>query len=630
MAKISISDVLKKRRRFRIVTFFACLILVLVFGQLVLISGGKKTNAAANWDINDATNTCRLLATRSPGGQYSIPARCEGHDILIDGAITVYSDDILIWQGNRNSHYECPPTYPGDSSYVYNSISGSTCKYLKYVSVTDTQTMIAPYAYCPYSWWFYVGGQYVAYSLVSQTTFQDAYKRTKYQCTYSNTVSAPSWKTYAAKSVQDVKGQDCTVPQYSGYQIDPSQYSECDSKREFNSLQLLDGAGLTHNPIDPSEMNGDTTGNGSLADETTGSGRFKKVDLIIDDKVKLASNSSINVDKAGYPASSSTATKGYGIGGGGTVIGNGCARGSDQCLGGGAGYGGVGYAGSGSGSVGGAIVNNNQNILNDSDFEWGSAGGYSRQLAPGGHGGGRIRLVVAGTFEMSDDSSISANGENGQNTGDPHGSFGGAGSGGTIKITMSKYIGNNSPRISAAATGYVLDNGSYTFTKNSLRGTATLVNLGSNGSAGPTIYSDGGFSSDGTGAFWAGGGNPNFLGSGSGGRIYIEQTGQGVSVKKVLEPVRRADGATSFNPYALQMGDTIEVDIWLGHFTGTISLTDDFLKQLGTTTPAICKWNGTNVSPAVSGHDNSTISWSLDSSYSDGAKKVYYYCVVQQ
>ncbi|MDO8444403.1 MAG: hypothetical protein Q7S80_02785, partial [bacterium] len=410
-------------------------------------------------------------------------------------------------------------------------------------------------------------------------------------------------------------------------------------KREFNSLQLLDGAILTHNPLDPSEMNDDTNGDGSLADEKTGSGRFRKVDLMIDSQVKLASGGSINVDKAGYPASSSTALKGYGVGGGGTVIGNGCARNENECLGGGAGYAGIGYAGSGSGSSGGVIYNNDPNITNDVNFEWGSAGGYSRPFAPGGSGGGRIRLEVAGTFEMSDDSSISANGDNGKNKGDPHGSFGGAGSGGTIKIVMSRYISGNSPRVSAAATGYVGDNGSYKLTKNSLKGTATLVNLSSNGSAGPAISSDGGFSADGT-SMWSGGGYPNFLGSGSGGRIYIKALSSGgVTILKKLVANSRPGlvPANQFNPYSLQVGDTIEVDLTIGSYIGSPTIVDEMLTlPLGSNPLKFCKFNsGTFVKPvgtsatALPAPDGKTVTISNLPANSNNPQLMTYKCTVQ-
>ncbi|MDO8443988.1 MAG: hypothetical protein Q7S80_00570, partial [bacterium] len=219
MAKISISDVLKKRRHFRVVTVFACLLLLLALGQIVLIRGSQKTVAAADWFRDPVARTCILIATRNPGEQYNIPANCEGFDITIDGAITVYADDVVIWQGSDKNHYECPPTLPSDSSYKYNSIVGSTCKYLKYVSKEDTKTMESPYTYCPYQWWFWDGTQYSLYSLTDQTVIMVGHRK-KYQCEYSKTVSSPDWKTFPANSVQNVKGQDCTAPKYSGYQID--------------------------------------------------------------------------------------------------------------------------------------------------------------------------------------------------------------------------------------------------------------------------------------------------------------------------------------------------------------------------------------------------------------------------
>jgi hypothetical protein len=129
----------------------------------------------------------------------------------------------------------------------------------------------------------------------------------------------------------------------------------------------------------------------------------------------------------------------------GTLAGNSSGYGSSEGTGqgtdgnfshggGGAGYGGLGGDGQ-SGRSGGSIYGS---VTAPTDM--GSGGGQGRSVAPGGSGGGYLRLDVTGTATVS--GSITANGGNGTKwSGD---CAGGGGSGGGIYITTGTWDGDGS------------------------------------------------------------------------------------------------------------------------------------------------------------------------------------------
>jgi hypothetical protein len=126
----------------------------------------------------------------------------------------------------------------------------------------------------------------------------------------------------------------------------------------------------------------------------------------------------IIADSGGYPGSQGS--------GAGKVTSSGA---TNFC--GGGGHGGVGGASAGNLAIGGLTYDSLLGPL-----VAGSGGGSASPLAPGGFGGGVVRLSVTGTLEV--DGLISANGGNGS------GLAGGGGAGGSIWLTAGNFIGSGS------------------------------------------------------------------------------------------------------------------------------------------------------------------------------------------
>lgn len=341
----------------------------------------------------------------------------------------------------------------------------------------------------------------------------------------------------------------------------------CDSHRRFKSLTLEEKAILTHDAVTiPELISDDSNSNKSLAEETTGTGRWKKVDIETVGDLIIKDTSSINVSGKGYP---------------GGVFCN--VSGSDACTGGtsttannrlgygpGGGYGGVlpqvlpmPYCAYGAsyGSFGtykndcitlldsGIPKYGSSDLTSPNSFEFGSGGGGlklpvgSNSSDSGGAGGGRIKLIVGGTFNLSSANIISANGGSSTCFGTTPASCGGGGSGGSILVKAKHFsitdIGT------ALSIGVGQPNNPLTAQPGSVLSDVYL----------PIYFQakggDGGVSGSSQG------------GGGGGGRIMVKKlvNDSVPTVKKTLTPVARDGSAADFDPYTLQKNDTIKISL---------------------------------------------------------------------
>lgn len=396
----------------------------------------------------------------------------------------------------------------------------------------------------------------------------------------------------------------------------------CNTKRTFKSLTLQNGAVLTHAAVTVDDMRQAIGGrSGSLASVATGSARLKKVEIIVNGLLKIDGTSSIDVTGRGYPGGASfgcptvtseiytdpfkTYFDGFGPGNG---IGGWSLQNTDWGFGGGGGYGGNGQNGSyrDVSSIAGGHFYGSDNPK-DTYFEFGSGGGgYAvggcARIGAGGSGGGRISIVT-NSIEIASGGKILANGAVGKNENSDNKTRGGSGSGGTvfIQFTATEINTNLNATVSALPTA---QDGSF-----------RLVGVNTSASAQISISANGGERLVDNAA-------------GGGGRVYIEKlvSSGGISIKKWLTPVsRNGTPDQKFNPYDLQKGDTVLVHIFLGNYTGSTTLKDDFLSGSG----AKCAF----VSSGTDGYSktSTSISWNgLDAAtYANGQNEINYTCNVQ-
>lgn len=281
----------------------------------------------------------------------------------------------------------------------------------------------------------------------------------------SNCNFRPGW---AKRDVLHRRYELCSADPDSSY----SDQSNCNSKRTFKSLTIRNNAVLTHNAITVPDMSQDINppgGDKSLADETTGTARWKKVDLEVTGNIILE-NGGINVDGKGYPGGQSQEQNGYGPGGGTYAY---YRDNEDHSIfsasGGHSGRGGRGYIDRQPWASGDPIpdhrvtphggINGGSQYNRDANnplFEFGSGGGdtwvrndgYSNLLGHhatqvhlvGGAGGGRVRIISDGILKGTGGSYVTANGGNGKYDEQTDAKcrsegWSGAGAGGTIWIT---------------------------------------------------------------------------------------------------------------------------------------------------------------------------------------------------
>ncbi len=410
----------------------------------------------------------------------------------------------------------------------------------------------------------------------------------------------------------------------AGQQCNAQNDSNCDSKRHFKSLKLINKAVLTHSGLLASEILGpagdgvnkqDLNNNGSLADETVGSARWKKVDIAVDNKITFESRAKIDVTGKGYPGayySWYTVYAGYvlddrrGCNGNtmGRLIGSlGASTKSDTAYrknygfgpkisatewSGGAAYneydyssGGGGGAG-GNGKVGTGDTNGSKkyDYMNGAGQEWGAGGGASgydgggddTSCSEGGNGGGRVTLSADSidfnlTFSGADTGGIYADGEIGylfMNDGCSVGAGGGAGGSIVIRTNAISYGGMTS-FYGINVEGGTFDGEQGVYEVNGIANN-TLYQMSARGGDRSLLYRP----TDGRG--------------GGGGWIVVNPTSPtSSSVRKVLIPISRSglSPANNFNPYSLQLNDTIQVWVMVSNLVPNSSnlITDELYKS---------------------------------------------------
>lgn len=316
----------------------------------------------------------------------------------------------------------------------------------------------------------------------------------------------------------------------------------CDSKRKFNTLTLRNRANLTHAGLSVSEL---PAVDASVLNLPASSARFKKVDIQLTGNLIIESSSKIDVSGRGYPGGTNY-QRGYGPGGG---------AGSANQYGTGGAYGGNG--GQGSGYAGGIAYGDPGSPL---DFGSGGGQGYYPSGSAGA-GGGRI-FITANNISMSSGCGIFANGANGADT-----VYSGSGAGGTIvlRLTSTQISAWIEANPGAAYAGHSGTGGTVTLKKVAILGDIAAGNIAADGASTGLV---------------------TYAGSGGGGRILLRTTDLDFipQVKKTLYPIERAGKAdTRFNPYTLQKGDIIKVELTIDNIEEPISITDDPLRVAGST-----------------------------------------------
>lgn len=362
----------------------------------------------------------------------------------------------------------------------------------------------------------------------------------------NTTVNADTIKVWQTTQGANIAGDQCN----DGTNANNSGDSNCDSKRHFKSLTLINSGKLTHSAVTVAEATANIRGTLTVTDDLTGTGRWKKVELVVDTDMTLDLSSKIDVSAKGYPGGrlGSCPSKNYPVVN--TENGYGPAGGRRRVGGSGSNAGGGAYIGvGGPGATGVTTTYNNPPL-----FELGSGGGaaYGHEYggdAPfgsgedygckdGGNGGGRVRLTVLGTFRIADiNSKVLANGENEKNStfgaGDhPTYAGGGGGAAGTIQINATNFNFIFMPTVTVLYKGGITGGGDGLYTPRSLAIPINLEAVGGNGGGG-----------------------------GGGGRITaIKIIPLSPGIKKKLVAVDRG-GSAVFNPYGLQKDDKIRIEI---------------------------------------------------------------------
>lgn len=323
-------------------------------------------------------------------GATSIPAECENQDVVIDGA-TIDAGAVKVWP-TAGTHLECK-----NSIGLYNFVN---------IRRSDNK--------CRYRWFL-----------------DDKYED--------------------ALPVAHSTGQNCEIGTAPGWgRVDARSDTACDSRRNFLGLTVRSNGVLTHDALAIADMAQDSDGDHSLSDETAGTARWKKVDIVTVGGITLKSNGTINVDGKGYPGGQADGQNGYGPSGGEAVhfVGN---RNDYTKAGGGGSYGAGGTPEQGdTWGYGGPAYPS-------SVIDYGSGGGFAYAEdrgggscnnkvadALGGNGGGRISLETQHSIILSNGSYVTANGTFGESEHHKSGqvgcgkveawAYGGGGGGGLIQF----------------------------------------------------------------------------------------------------------------------------------------------------------------------------------------------------
>lgn len=188
----------------------------------------------------------------------------------------------------------------------------------------------------------------------------------------------------------------------------------------------------------------------------------------------------------------------------------------------------------------------------------------------GGAGGGRV-YIKGRTIWVKAGGKISADGavSTRRETGD-YEVGGGGGAGGVVYLNAEQVIFESDPGVTVGIGGGSSggSNGSYLVSGFDTTAESALISA-----------------AGGHGFFHNGG--DDYASGGGGGFVVINKVASvgGVTVKKTLHPVSR-NGSADFNPYALQIGDIIQVKLDVSNINGKIVVKDEALKlpYSGTTT----------------------------------------------
>jgi len=417
--------------------------------------------------------------------------------------------------------------------------------------------------------------------------------------------------------------------------------TNCDSHRKFQSLTLSNNAKLTHNGVTIPEMiSDDSNVNKSLADEVYGTARWKKVDIETAGDLIIKDTSNINVTGKGYPGGVFCNASGTGVCS--TTLNAKAGYGPGGSFGGqwpwGAGTTNCGY-GASYGSLGSAMKDCLTNLVDtsvakygDADLnlanklEFGSGGGGlqvpagTNSTLTGGSGGGRIKLLISGTLNLSpvnNPNVILANGGNGACYGATSPSCGAGGSGGSILI-KSKFF-------SIPNTGVALG----------IEAGAPKMTTATPGSVSSDVYLPIFFQAKG-GDGGLGGASQG--GGGGAGRIMVKKLllSSTPTLKKTLTAQKRGGVSnSSFDPYTLQKDDEIGVLVEVYGVEEPLVFRDSWLKSSNGSCQYVSNSGEFNLtsSPWPAGSDNADgYSLSLDSGMKDagtGAILISYQCKVQ-
>jgi hypothetical protein len=575
-------------------------------------NAGGGSGGRIKIDVVDIKQICRI--TKDDAVDY-IPSECdtrnplydsENGEVVLDGynpvtptdtsGVVVYADSERVWQGPGTYTGVCSraPITEGGHTYSFRGTFGGRCQY-------------GYFSFATFSW------QYI---------YRD----------YTTLA-------YSAGEVCD------TWP--AGYAVYGAPFgassADCSSKRSLLGLRVYNYAMLTHQPIIDTDMLQDTaayggvSGNLSLAENTTGTARNKKIDLEVATEVTLDNGGRINADALGYlggtvndcttdSTSASELTDGTGPGAGKKTYKGG---GGGTMYGGGGGFEGNGGNGSGGDATYtglGGIYPTAMKTDVAYELEFGSGGGsaYTHDwtgdppfgggnnyaCSNGGAGGGRIKIHTETIKILSSNSSIGASGGNYSDIRQvDNTAHGGGGSGGTVILEANSLYYEDTDLMAPSA-----------------------VAAGSSNAGVGLIFNN--FDSNVTFNFFASAGNAasGSVGGGGGGRILIRKVADAqVSIRKELIAVDRPGVGAVFNPYALRKDDVIKVKLTIGSFSKAIDIRDDFLSIPGSTTATCIYITGDPSYPAVPAPDDvqaTYLAWA--SVFSPlGGTELSYHCRVQ-
>lgn len=419
--------------------------------------------------------------------------------------------------------------------------------------------------------------------------------------------------------------------------VSMATYSKDEEPIKLKNLKITGGAMLTHDKL--TDVSGATYNINSAdrvtllpysSDYQTRTNLWRRIDLQIENSLEVTNGGSISADAKGYPGGAKD-EDGWGLG-----------RGTQKST---CGTGNPGAGGS-YGGKGGSPVDNTSPLFTDNICPsgatydtaehpqlWGS-GGAGGKTNPGTAGGGRIK-IVANNIIIGSTSNIRADGQSytASNAG------AGMGSGGSIYI-KSNYISldNNSNSNIYARGG------------NNQGGPSADLYSGSGGGGRIAVYTCSSNRSIALIPMYtdvAAGTATNGAVVGAEGTNYVSQScSQQVSIKKTLTSISRAGAPyeaqgdkSLFNPYALQKGDVIQVQIDIENLIpGDFRLEEEVLeiKNSASSSRVWCDLNagqvwGLEEDPLVSYvYNGQTIVFEKTFDASVTSAQITYWCTVKE